>query len=265
MSNALPTVLFFPEGYSGHFFYGRCGLDLTVLGAQAVEQNDCMYMGGEGDIEFDIGLCRASDGREALVPAVLLTGGSLARLNTSAAIEELSLGVPCPSAAAGGAGGAAPAQLPSALHFEPTGMYEGPQAEADAAKFFPAVVASAVAQKGAAVAGDFLIVRGHMELRNCLWRESSTSTPTPAPPPPDSVAALLKRRYNTREGAAAAAAAKAVVRVVEEELEEDEQQQQQQQQQQKPPHVICSGAHGWETAIPAAGGAPPPSCSGHSH
>ena len=210
MAAASAAILFFPQGFNSRHFYGRstsaCGSLLTLLCAQQVEQNDCMYMGGEGEIAVDVGLRRASDQRECVISNIMLSGGALAQLHTSAATEELALGLPCPaSAAAALQPSAPPRQLPATLHFEPAGLLEGEPASAAAAKFFPDVVASALAQLGSAVQADFLIVRGALQLRNCAWRECSTGAASAAwasaTPPPDSVAALLARRFDTREGA----------------------------------------------------------------
>ena len=208
MAAASAAILFFPQGFNSRHFYGRstsaCGSLLTLLCAQQVEQNDCMYMGGEGEIAVDVGLRRASDQRECVISNIMLSGGALAQLHTSAATEELALGLPCPASAQQPS--APPRQLPATLHFEPAGgLLEGEPASAAAAKFFPDVVASALAQLGSAVQADFLIVRGALQLRNCAWRESSTGAASAAwasaAPPPDSVAALLARRFDAREGA----------------------------------------------------------------
>ena len=227
-SSVSQAVLFFPEGPDSRFFYGRAasgggGPLLSLLCAQAVEQNDCMYMGGEGEIAVDVGLRRAPpDGRECVIRGVALSGGALAQLHTSAATEELARGG---EALPGGAAAPLPllppplqlppgAPRPATLHFEPQGLKDGALAAADARAYFPEVVASALAQRGPAVEAGFLIVRGQLQLRNCAWREGSSSSSSSrsssgggggssaAPPPhPDSLAALLLRSFAGREGA----------------------------------------------------------------
>jgi hypothetical protein len=207
MVSSAPAIFFFPEGNGSHFFYGRSSIGgglLTLVAAQQVEQNDCVYLGGEGAIMCDVGLCLECDKRECVVSSVLLSGGSLAQLHTSAAREEEALGVPCPSSAAQPQA-AASAQAPSTLHFEPSKFQCSSAALPDAQKFFPEVVAAAVARKGEGAEAAFLIVRGELALRNCAWRECSTrgfsSLSTPAPPTHslDSIAALLLRSFASRE------------------------------------------------------------------
>jgi len=183
------TVLLFPQGPASLHFYGRVVLLpsralVTLFAAQQREQNDCVFLAGEGDTVYDVGLLSEGGGEECVVEGVMASGGSLARLST-AGWGGGGGGGPAGGGGPGGGPGGGGAPEPPALAFEPSALAEGAPAAAAAAKYFPEV----------AGLGEPLVVFGALKAAHCAWRPAFALAAGSGgqAPPADTIASLLAR------------------------------------------------------------------------
>ena len=173
------AVLLLPRGPASPFFYGRAVLPgpalITLFAAQQAEQNDCIYLGGAGEVAYDVGLLSEGGRAECVLGGAMAAGGSLVRLRAGGGSEP------------GGAAAPPPHEQQPTLAFEPRSLAEGAAAAPAAAKYFPEVVEAAAE----AARADFLVVWGELRVEGAAWRPRFEGAGGGAPS--DTVAALLAR------------------------------------------------------------------------